>query len=237
MKKLIAIIILFISVFAQAQNSGLYWDNLDEKSNRLQGKITGETFYISPEANSYYFLQDDWVDGKVILVDGDTYEKLFMRYNAFEDELILYNKNRNSLFTADKENIHSFIIKENGKETEFEKLPYKSYNSSFRFFRIIYSGKQKLVAHHYVTEVKVSPYKDRNSILRDTEFRPQTDYYLFDGKTEFNELQLKRKSFLHLLPEHKKEIKRLFRKNRLIFNNEIALTQAVILLEQEGFLY
>ena len=127
--KTYAIFLLLLSLGIQglSQNSGLSWNTLNENSNRLKGKIRGETFYVTSTSNQFFFLQRDWADGKIELTDGDIYDNVKMRYYAFGDELVAYNDRIRSLFIVDKDIVKRFSYKEllNGggfKEREFVKL-------------------------------------------------------------------------------------------------------------------
>jgi hypothetical protein len=170
------------------------------------------------------------------LVDGVIFKEQHLRYTAYRDQLVMFNENRNDLFTVDKEIVSSFEYEKEGKMIRFVRLPFETFFSKTSFFRILYEGNQKLLARHFVREVKVSPYKDKNNVLRDTEFRSEIDYYLYNGKGEYKKLQLKRKSLLSISPENKKEVKRLLRANRLDFLSEFSLIQAIQLLEENGYI-
>ncbi|MEN8117821.1 MAG: hypothetical protein ABFS16_12620 [Bacteroidota bacterium] len=228
--------LLLTSVFAAGQNSGVYWDNLDLNSNRLQGKIMGEVYFITPEANNYFFLHRDWLPGKVVLTDGDEYRNIYLRYLALYDELIAYNENINVMYKIDKELVKSFVFAHDGTLIKFIRLPFKSYNSPYRFFHELYAGSQLLLAYHYVSEVRISPYKDKYGIMRDTEFRQNTDYYMYSGESGFKKLQPKRRAYIKAFPEHKKEIKKIFRKNRLVIVDEASMIQAFMMLDENGLL-
>src|SRR5210317_2042259 len=101
-KSIFLVLVVSICVSVTAQNSGFYWDNLKESSNRLQGKIMGEIFYIDPLSSRFFFLQDDWVEGTMELVDGDAYENVDIRYNCNTDQLIAYNSRIKTLYTVDQ---------------------------------------------------------------------------------------------------------------------------------------
>ena len=58
----IIILLLFTSLVVKAQYPGML-KTFNEYSNRLDGKLTGEVYYMTSIANSNFFLQKDWVDG------------------------------------------------------------------------------------------------------------------------------------------------------------------------------
>ena len=47
-KKYIFLLLVVVSFSVTGQNTGFYWNNLKESSNRLQGKIMGEIYYLNP---------------------------------------------------------------------------------------------------------------------------------------------------------------------------------------------
>lgn len=238
-RKTYTVIILFVlsSISGMTQNSGFYWNNLDESSNRLQGKITGEMYYISSVGNSNYFLQKDWVNGKIELEDGDVFDNIKVRYLAFGDELIAYNDRIRALFIVDKDVVKEFSINgANQSVREFVKLYFNGPNEGARFFEKLYSGTRLLLAFHHVDEVKVSPYANKYGIMRDTEFRLNVTYYMYSQGKGFVKLLAKRRSFLKVLPDNKKAIRKIFRQNKIVFLEERAMVKAVELLDGAGIL-
>jgi hypothetical protein len=231
--------VLFVALFlneTSAQNSGFYWNNLNENSNRVNGKILGETFLINPTANRYFFLQEDWTIGKIITEDDDVYDNFRIRYLAFGDELIAYNTQIRTLFTVDKEIVKSFVFNDNLRERTFVKIYFDGINKGDKYFEQLYLGSRNLLAFHHVGEKKVVPYTDKSGVLRDTEFNMIVTYYVYTEKSGFEKINTKRRSILKVFPEKKKEIKKLFRQHKLFVNSEVALIQAFTLLDEAGLL-
>jgi hypothetical protein len=233
---ILIITMVLVSVSGYTQTSGLYWKNVGEKSNRLQGKLRGEVYYINTLANRSFFLQDDWVTGTVVLTDGDEFENISFRYQAYGDKLVAFNGNINLLYTLDKSLVKSFEYIENGIEKKFISLEFKSYASSCRFFQELYKGSCSLLAFHHVDEVRVSPYTDSSGIIRDSDYRLNVDYYVVSEKNGFSKLQPRTRSVYKTYPEHKKEIRRLFKRNRISIQGESSMIKAFMLLDQEGLL-
>jgi len=239
--------IFFVTAIAacfavNAQNSGFYWDNLKESSNRLQGKIMGEIFYIDPLSSRFFFLQDDWVKGKIELTDGDVYENIDIRYNCKTDQLIAYNSRIRALFTVDKNIIKSFSYKdyffgENYKEREFVKLNWDKLYSRVGFFEQLYTGNTTLLAFHHIEELKVAPYVDRLGRMNNLEYKRRVNYYLYNSEKEFKKITIKRRSVLKAFPENKKEIKKILRQSKIILQNEDALIQVIERIDKAGFIH
>lgn len=219
-----------------AQNSGFYWNNLNENSNRVKGKILGETYIISPTANRYFFLQEDWLTGRIITEDGDIYDNYRIRYLAFGDELIAYNTQIKTLFTVDKEIVKGFVFQDNSRERIFVKIYFDGINKGDKYFEQLYAGTRNLLAFHHVGEKKVAPYTDKSGVLRDTEFNMMVNYFVYSEKSGFEKINTKRRSILKIFPEKKKEIKKLFRQHKLFIYSEVSLVQAFALLDEAGIL-
>ena len=241
-KKYIFPFLIVVSFSAIGQNTGFYWNNLKESSNRLQGKIMGEMFYISPLGSQLFFLQDDWVEGTLELEDGDIYENINIRYNCRLDELIAYNERIRTLFAVDKDILKRFVFKdysfgrESYKEREFVKLYYDGLHSGDRYFERLYSGKATLLAFHYIDEVKVAPYVDRLGRMSNVEYKKRIDYFIYNSEKEFSKIQIKKRLILKAFPENKKKIRKIIRQNKIIIQGEDTLIQAIKLIDEAGLM-
>jgi len=233
----LAILLLILINPARAQKSTFNWDALSEKSNRLEGKLTGSLYYISPLADRTHFLQDKWENGTILFEDGDRFENQHLRYLSFRDELVAYNPNLKQLFIVDKEKVNSFTIKNEQNEQQFVKLWLDAFvGAGDRYFEVKYEGTRWLLAFHSVLEEKTSIYRDRYGKLKDTKFKPKVTYYMyFPGENRFQKIQDKRRSFIKLFPDHKREVRRLFRRNSLWRFNEKEMVRAFQLLDEAGF--
>lgn len=235
----IYLFIIFSALFCaagMAQKTGFYWYDLNETSNRLQGKLKGEIYSISALANDKFFYQQDWKVSTITLTDGDVFENVKLRYLAYGDQIIAYNDNVRTLFKIEKETVKQFTYKNeaNNKEVKFVNVCSDQFYTGCRFFQEMYSGNSKLMGFHFVEEVKVSPYTDKQGIMRDSEYRMNTSYYLFNDKLGFVKIQKNRRSFIKNFPDKKREIKKLLRKNKQIIIDENSLIQAFILLDEAG---
>lgn len=228
---------MLISFVGLSQNSGFYWGNLTTSSNRLQGKITGEIFYASSLANKYFFMQKYWVEGSIKLVDGDIFENVNMRYNAFDDELVAFNNKINVLYIVDKDVVGEFVISAENSSKKFVKYYYTGMNKGNRYFEELYSGTFSLLAFHNIYEEKVRPFVDELGKMRDIEYNKEVDYFIYSEENGFYKIRMNKQSLINTFPENKKEIKKIFRKNKNYVNNERSLIQAFILLEKAGLFY
>lgn len=240
---LLLVILFRVSNVGSAQSIRLHWDNLSGKSNRIEGKMRGENYYISPEASIYHFLSSSPRDGSITLMDNDEFKDVQFRYLAFGDELIYYNKNIPYLFVkVDKEIVQGFAFseeKENGSivERKFIKLLYDGLIDKDKYFEEIYSGLNKVLAFHQIQREKTSPYIDKNGSKRDTKYISRTNYFLYSETLGFTKLlHKKRKSMLKGFKGSKKEIKKVFRLNKKVLHDKEALSRAYQLIDQSGLL-
>jgi len=244
MKKVKKYLLLFLLIPVQfpgwSQNSGISISNLSKESNRFQGKLTGEIYYLSPVSNASYFLQNDWEEGTIILRDGDVFENMRMRYMAFGDKLVAYNNNNRTLFIVDKSIVKEFIFYsriETGELTEQKFINLDSLNLLFNksYFHELYSGALKLLCFYQVEQNKVSPYIGVGGKMYDTEFRLKTMYYIMSKDNRVEKIQFNNRSFYNIYPEHKKEIKKILRKNKISVTDENSAVQAVKTLDAAEF--
>jgi hypothetical protein len=239
-KYIVFILAVFVQLSAGAQVRGLYNGNLNQNSNRLQGKLMGEIYYLNPVSNANYFLQPDWKDGVITLKDGDVFDSIRMRYMAFGDELVAYNNNIHSLFIVDKNTVKQFTFREHIKgevfaERKFVNLDFLGLPLNRIYFEELYSGTAKLFSFHHIEEEKVSPYIDLNGKMYDVEFRLKTTYYILSDSIGFTRIQLKKRSFYSLFPENRKEIKKILRKNRINITNQVSAIEALKILDEAGY--
>jgi hypothetical protein len=233
----LGLLFLALAIPGRAQKSTFNWDALSENSNRLEGKLTGSLYYISPLANSTHFLHNKWENGSILFEDGDCFENQRIRYHSFRDELVAYNPNLKQLFIVDKEKVSSFTFQNDQNEQQFVKLWLDAFvGAGNRYFELKYEGVRWLLAFHSVLEEKTSIYRDRYGKLRDTRLKPKVTYYMyFPQEKRFQRIQDKRRSFIKLFPDNKREVRRLFRKNNLWRFNEKEMVRAFQLLDEAGF--
>ena len=238
MKKILIIFAgLFMAFYSKAQKEEIDWEFLGPSSNGMALKITGDIYKFNSIANSNYFLQDDWIKGTLTLEGGIRHENTFMRYNAFNDQLVVYIKQLKVLCTADKETVESFELDDpaTGKVL-FRKIITPEEKAEAKYYRVLYDGIHSLVAFHKIIEAKTSLYMDIYGRLCDTEFRKTVTYFLYNPDSGFKKVLPKRKSFLSLSPSERNQMRILFRKNGLRYFNEEEMVKAISFLEEEGIL-
>jgi hypothetical protein len=241
LKYLVILFIVLIQSNAIAQNAGLFYTDLNQNSNRLQGKLQGEIYYLNVISNANYFLQSDWLEGAITLYDGDIFEGLKMRYLAYGDELVVYNENNRALFIVDKSTVKQFTVidselSQSSKQRKFINLDSLKIAQNKTFFEELYSGSLQLLAFHRIEMKKVRPYTDVSGRLADTEYLLDTKYYVLAGDKSLERIQLKANYIAKLFPENKKEIRQQLRKSRINIKDEKTAIQAFRVLDDSGLL-
>lgn len=209
---------------------------LTPASNTLNYKLQGKKYYVRSSPIGSEFLTDGWCIGYVILGNGDRYENLTLRLNTHLDELIEYNGRAGSAIMLDKAAISEFSLNfEDGHTELFRKIFYGKFPKGDRYFSVLYEGKFMVLLWYKTEEHNVSVYYDNQGIMRDNKFVLTKNYYLVFPDQEMNKFLFKRRSFLNLFPEQKKQIRRIIRKNHVLFDNEKEIVRVVRLIEAEIF--
>ena len=241
-KYLLFLFAILFSVCTDGQNTSFYLGKLNESTNRLQGKLRGEYYYNSLVGNEYFFLHKKWSDATITLIDGDVFENVKVRYLAYGDELISYNENIKSyFFKIDKDIIKQFTIETilnsgNVKHQKFIKLYYDGLTKGDRYFEELYSGTRSLLLYYTIRGTKVRPFKDNSGILQDTEYRMHVTYFMYSPDEGYTKIHKTKRAFRAALPDNKKEIRKLFRKNKLNIFDDASMIQAFKLLEEANIL-
>jgi hypothetical protein len=235
-KYLFACLPVLLCIQGWSQDQEFNWEKLGENSNRLEGKLSGTIYHLPLDANSTHFFHDKWVKGMVILEDGDIFNEVNIRYLAYGDELVVFNSNLGQLFIADKEKVKSFSVDLNSGTQKFVKISNTAEGGEERYFELLYSGTNWLLAFHFLFDEKTDVYRDDHGKLKDTRLILKTAWYMYDTPNEkLIRLQNKRKAFINLAGIHKKEARKLFRQNQLHWYNSFKMVKAFELMDKAGF--
>lgn len=200
-------------------------------------KIKGVRFLPYPSFNGFPFLNDTWVPGKIEFSDGEIADSLFLRYSSFKDELVYYNKAITTQIVIDKASLKGFTFTDtDGAVRVFRKLYFDGFNKGDRFLEVLSGGETDLLAFRKVSMIGTSPYKDRNGILKNTNYEPTYQFYFYSPEKGFTSV---RPNWISLLAKFdklsQKPIRKLLRKNRIKITNERNFIHAWQVIEKEGF--
>lgn len=230
-----------VVVVSGGQTSGFYNANLKQSSNNLNGKITGEIYYLNAKANTYFFLHKEWVKGSVVFKTGEVFENIDLRYQAFNDELIAYNENNRVLVKIDKEKVKEFTLNfsesdENITNPTFVNIDSVSIFVNTNYFECLYRGTVMLLVSSRVIEKKVTPYNDSNGEFRDSEFILRKASFIFSKQNGLNRIKFSNHSIANVYPDQKREIKKILRQNKIQISDTKSAANALEILDKAGLL-
>ncbi len=238
MRKYTPYIIFFLlqlSIFpAYGQNIGIHWRSISDNQNQLIGKLRGENYYVSVIAGNFHFLQENWCNTTITLINGDRFENIKTRYLAYKDELIVFDKNVVSkYYKLDKDIIADFEFEDesNGvvQKRKFIRLYFDGADNS-RYFEVLYSGTISLLAYRQIVRQRVGQVTTQSGIATDGEYRHKTNYYVYSPNTGFAKLNLKKNYILKSYPQQVSEIKDFYKK-RPNFRDEKTMIELFNLID------
>ena len=205
-KKVLNCIFLILSISAiRAQNPRIapmsaddaWYDQLLYSGVEWQPAVrtaAGDEFFLTPEPLL-----------GTVSIDGITFRDVRMKYDIFNDDLIVLWKNGSPIIT-DSKKVDEFVIVYNGLPRRFVNLR-ETYSGIRGFAEILYHGASPVIAKH----IKVV---SRNAAAANyAEFMEETRYYLVLNGSCF---QVKnRSSFLDLLGEYELPVKKYLRQKNL----------------------
>lgn len=236
-KILLAVLFVFLVINLTAQEFYNSVRPLTTESNTLNYKLTGNQYYFHSTLKGTVYLNDEMLRSNIKLVNGDRYEGIYAKLNTLLDEVIVYNERTGATFILDKSIVDEFEMgKEVGPYNLFRKVYSDKVPKGYHYFNVLYDGDVKLYLWYRTFETKTSVYDDSQGIRRDSQFEPIDSYYLVFPDNSIHRVQPnKRRAFLNLFPEQKRNLRKLFRKNKVQFNSNQELVRATQLIEQEIF--
>lgn len=178
--------------------------------NRYEG-VKGSPFYV-----------DVWLQGSITTIDGLQQDFAEMKYNAYEDEVIV-QKGRTGQFYFPKHQIKSFSLldRQSGKTKMFVLHRHFKRSEDSQFYRILSQGKTNVVEHSKVVFEKADFEGGYSNDKRYDEFKHYKDLYYF-SKSDPEPKKLKRtaKSISGIDPDHSKEIRSFISDNGYDCRNE-----------------
>lgn len=234
---IVSLLFMLLTTAASAQEIQKPWDSFTPDSNTLNHKLTGTQYYFFSTLNGTAYFNDNWLKGSILLVNGDRYNDIYLKYNTFKEELVVFNERNGAIFVPDKYIISEFMLNlSSGRSEVFRKIYFDKFPKGERYFNILYDGdKLKLLIWHKTIEANVSMYRDKYGIRRATEFRQDITYFILFPDDNLVKISPNRRSFINLLPEQKKEVRKVLRKNRISYSSRESLVKAVELIESTFF--
>jgi hypothetical protein len=170
------------------------------------------------------FLNDYWVLGDVVDKKKQVWKDVWMKYDAFADELMVKTAKGDSIVVKQSA-IEGFTLpltlaNYTFKVMNLENFEIKNPNKTEGYFQILYDGKTKLYARHRISFIKAqesSAYaaNTSNKFVKDV---PILYLQLNDEKPL--KLSKNKKSFLKVLKSKENELKSYIEKENLDFSKD-----------------
>nr|WP_295927369.1 hypothetical protein [uncultured Dyadobacter sp.] len=195
----------------------LYKKATDQSQNLYNGR---QYFVYDARMDEHQFLkQRRWLNG-MVLYDGQQFDSIPMLYDIFKDEVVIRHFNGDHVLLQTVK-VDSFIIDNH----HFARLESgKDVNPQMRtgFYDVIYGGKSRTIVRR--TKQRQEKIVDKRVIA----YYPEKNFFYVFKNGRYHSVHTKR-SALDLFPEHKRELRRVLRENKIKFrkNREMAITRMV----------
>ncbi|MCF0071999.1 hypothetical protein LZD49_16085 [Dyadobacter sp. CY261] len=186
-----------------------------------QNLYNGRQYYVYDVRmeEHQFFEQRRWLNG-MVLYDGQQFDSIPMLYDIFHDEVVIRHFNGDHVLLQSVK-VDSFIVDNH----HFARLDAgKDINPQMRtgFYDIVYGGKSRTIVRR--TKSRQEKIVDKRVIA----YYPEKNFfYVFKGDRYYSVHT--KKSALELFPEHKRELRRVLRENKIKFrkNRELAIVKMV----------
>ena len=194
--------------------------------------IRGSAYVPYPNYSGSPWLSSNFQLGEIKLSDGTIVKGIGLRYSAYRDELIYYNTWLQSQIIIDRISILGFSYSdENHLKRTFVRLAYPDTEKKYRFFEILSEGKITLLAYR---KVMLEPGKQA-TVKHGLEYNESFYYYMYTPEKGFSQLNLNRNSLISRLSQNDQRLaKKLFRRNRVYFDDEASFIKGWNLLKDNG---
>jgi hypothetical protein len=199
------------SIFYQSALShtiSVYYDQLGDQSRLFNGSLYAP-IELTFQKGSPYFLIDKASSGSVVY-DSIFYPNLAVFYEDYRQYLVVVDHAFQLQLRNEK--VSSFTIADHHFEYVFSDNLNKGIPVS-AFYEVLYNGRSRILKH---TSKKIREVLSTNELRR---YMDEFDDYYIRGRNEYTIVNSKRE-LLNFMNDHKKEIQRFIRKNKLDFKND-----------------
>jgi len=166
------------------------------------------------------FVFEEWLKGIVLLKDSTLFKGLSLKYDAYNDELVILNTKNNTPMVMDKTPISAFTLatSELTPSMLFVKVPYDEKNF---FMQLIYEGKRIDFLKQYKKRLRKADYEGPyNAGIPYDEFIEGNNYFLRFPTGKMEKTKLNRRSIIKSFPNKQQELKSFAKKNNMNLDNE-----------------
>ncbi len=234
MKRLI-IISTILTIFASSTTC----KNLPEETlidSIFQPALTGKVYIEPRNLDGDQYNGKTWEFCKILLADGRIKQGEKLKYNGYIDEFIWLNKSNYALIQIDKSTISEVLFtNQDGTKNHFRLINLRDEIEDKKDLKFVEVLLEDTFCAYVLRRVPVIGtkvvYKDEK-MYEDILIKPMPVYLIKTDKGEFLRLKkLRKKLFIALFPQKKKELSKLLRVNHIDIHQESGFVEAVKLLK------
>lgn len=174
------------------------------------------------------YIPTDFIAGTVIRNDSVYFEKVPLRYNAYDDQIEFNYKNQTNLFIAHPEDYKAFNF--DGKTYVYRDFSDTQAHEK-GFFVMLEYGSMQLLKRTLVTYNKAVP-PGAYSDPKPAEFKPKSPVYFLSLSPNTAVRIKNEKTILELAADKKNKLSSFIKKNKLKARNEDDLKKIVAYFNQ-----
>ena len=187
--------------------------------------------YLEISGSPYY--GEDYVIGSLILSSGAKFESIQMRYNAYEDALLVVLESELMLL-MDPDKLDSFWYEYDGNTTIFKSM--KVEENTNHFYRLVYDGNSKYV----VREIAVLGQGKNNagsygdSEMQGQSFKLAENHYVVFKDGESTKFKRSKKSIIEALGGDSDTLEAFVKKEKLKLAKEADIVKLLTYYDSLG---
>lgn len=174
---------------------------------------------------------EEFVPGKVRMIDGKLYENALFNYDAFNNEVYYRYQSNRQVVVVDISKIEKlFLYQTEDDERAFVPVNVKEKDLGLMMMELLVEGNgQMLVKRHKKVLVKAAYQEAYSAGKEHDEFRDRTEYYFVKGK-ESQKINPNSKGLMKLFPEKAEMIEKTIKKEKLDLKSEDDLKKLMSLI-------
>ena len=229
MKHIIYIASLIMLISSSYYGNGQ--DLSDWGKEKLRGELYVEQLYLG---NQYIY--NGWNEGQIELISGEILNYDLMKYNAFLNELVIFNSTLLQMVKVDKASIKGFVLFMNGEGHSYVNMEFNNsfFNGDY-YLEKLFEGKNSFYCLRRINAMQVNLYVDEYGVQRNEEL-VRDDIYLMKGERDGFHRVRSFKNWLtnKMEKKEKRTAKKLLRSNRIKIKNEENFIEALKLFEHNN---
>ncbi len=231
-------IIIGMATQVAAQIDDFSWGESLHTGNSTGIRLTGDKYQFSLTHNANYFYHTVWNEGTLTTRDGETHPVVGVRYDAFNDEVVVYNDHVKGLFVVDKYAITGFSVMAPGEGVQtFRKMAIGTTGKSERFLEVLYEGEVTLFRSNRIFKRKTALYRNKLGQLDNQVYDLVHVYFICTDDQVLKRINPGRKSILSQFPDQKKQVRRLLRSYQISDYSLNGIPVIVKILDEKGYFH